>query len=90
MKNFFISKSRRLRSTPFTSRIEKQGLKSYTVYKRYWCYKCGKYIDEDYSAVEERAINNTTATLYQRYIHRPFSQETRLYCLPCFNLKNNY
>ena len=63
---------------------------SYTVYKRYWCYKCGKYIDEDYSAVEERAINNTTATLYQRYIHRPFSQETRLYCLPCFNLKNNY
>ena len=27
MKNFFISKSRRLRSTPFTSRIEKQELK---------------------------------------------------------------
>ena len=32
MKNFFISKSRRLRSTPFTSRIEKQGVKNYTVY----------------------------------------------------------
>ena len=32
MKNFILSKSRRLRSTPFTSRIEAQGVKSYTVY----------------------------------------------------------
>ena len=32
MKNFLISKSRRIRSTPYTSRIEKQGLTSYTVY----------------------------------------------------------
>ena len=32
MKNFFLSKSRRVRSTPFTSRIEKQGVKNYTVY----------------------------------------------------------
>tara|TARA_Y100001935_G_scaffold233549_1_gene216075 strand:+ start:347 stop:1456 length:1110 start_codon:yes stop_codon:yes gene_type:complete len=32
MKNFSIAKSRRLRSTPYTSRIEKQGVTSYTVY----------------------------------------------------------
>ena len=32
MKNFFVSKSRRLRETPYTSRIESQGVKSYTVY----------------------------------------------------------
>ncbi len=32
MKKFFIAKSRRVRSTPYTSRIEKQGLSSYTVY----------------------------------------------------------
>ena len=32
MKNFLVSKSRRLRETSFTSRIEKQGVKSYTVY----------------------------------------------------------
>tara|TARA_Y100000590_G_scaffold112321_1_gene128119 strand:- start:32 stop:1144 length:1113 start_codon:yes stop_codon:yes gene_type:complete len=32
MKNFFIAKSRRIRSTPYTSRIEKQGVSSYTVY----------------------------------------------------------
>jgi dimethylsulfoniopropionate demethylase len=32
MKNFSIAKSRRIRSTPYTSRIEKQGVTSYTVY----------------------------------------------------------
>ena len=32
MKNITISKSRRVRSTPFSSRIEDQGVKSYTVY----------------------------------------------------------
>jgi dimethylsulfoniopropionate demethylase len=32
MKNFYISKSRRLRSTPYTSRIESQGVTAYTVY----------------------------------------------------------
>ena len=32
MKNFFIAKARRLRVTPFSSRIENQGLTAYTVY----------------------------------------------------------
>tara|TARA_B100000767_G_C19750803_1_gene530707 strand:+ start:1160 stop:2269 length:1110 start_codon:yes stop_codon:yes gene_type:complete len=32
MKNISIAKSRRLRSTPYTSRIEKQGVTAYTVY----------------------------------------------------------
>ena len=32
MKNYFIAKSRRLRSTPYTSRIENQGVTAYTVY----------------------------------------------------------
>ena len=32
MKNYSIAKSRRLRGTPYTSRIEKQGVTSYTVY----------------------------------------------------------
>ena len=32
MKSYLIAKSRRLRSTPYTSRIEKQGVSSYTVY----------------------------------------------------------
>jgi dimethylsulfoniopropionate demethylase len=32
MKNFYISKSRRLRGTPYTSRIENQGVTAYTIY----------------------------------------------------------
>tara|TARA_B100001057_G_scaffold390173_1_gene398088 strand:+ start:101 stop:370 length:270 start_codon:yes stop_codon:yes gene_type:complete len=64
--------------------------KSYTVNKRYWCYNCGEYIDDDYSAVEVPVIKNARAILYQRYIHRPIPQEMHLYCLNCFNLKNSY
>jgi len=32
MNNYSIAKSRRIRSTPYTSRIEKQGVTAYTVY----------------------------------------------------------
>ena len=32
MKNYFIAKSRRVRSTPYTSRIENQGVTAYTAY----------------------------------------------------------
>ena len=32
LKNYFVSKSRRLRGTPYTSRIEKQGVTAYTIY----------------------------------------------------------
>ena len=32
MKNYFIAKSRRLRSTPYTERIENQGVTAYSVY----------------------------------------------------------
>jgi dimethylsulfoniopropionate demethylase len=32
MKKFYIAKSRRLRSTPYTSRIENHGVTSYTIY----------------------------------------------------------
>jgi len=32
MKKFYIAKSRRLRSTPFTSRIESHGVTAYTIY----------------------------------------------------------
>ena len=32
MKNYFLSKSKRLRGTPYTSRIEKQGVPAYTIY----------------------------------------------------------
>ena len=48
MKNFFISKSRRVRSTPFTSRIEEQGVKSYTVYNHMLLPITFSSVEEEY------------------------------------------
>ena len=48
MRNFFISKSRRVRSTPFTSRIEKQGVKSYTVYNHMLLPTTFSSVEEEY------------------------------------------
>ena len=48
MKKFFITKNRRLRSTPFASRIEKQGLKSYTIYNHMFLPTAFNSLEEDY------------------------------------------
>ena len=48
MKNFYISKSRRVRSTPFTKKIEEQGVKSYTVYNHMLLPTTFSNIDEEY------------------------------------------
>ncbi len=48
MKNFFLSKSKRLRSTPFTSRIENQGVKSYTVYNHMLLPTTFSSVEEEY------------------------------------------
>tara|TARA_B100000945_G_scaffold311125_1_gene303951 strand:+ start:1246 stop:2352 length:1107 start_codon:yes stop_codon:yes gene_type:complete len=48
MKNFFISKSRRVRSTTFTSRIEKQGVKNYTVYNHMLLPTTFSSVEEEY------------------------------------------
>ena len=48
MKNFYISKSRRLRSTPFTKKIEEQGVKSYTVYNHMLLPTSFSNVDEEY------------------------------------------
>ena len=53
MKNFFVSKSRRLRSTPFTSRIEKQGVKSYTVYNHMLLPTTFSSSDEEYEHLKK-------------------------------------
>ena len=53
MKNFFISKSRRIRSTPFTSRIEKQGVKSYTVYNHMLLPTTFSSVEEEYFHLKE-------------------------------------
>ena len=48
MKNYFISKSKRLRGTPFTSRIEKQGVTAYTIYNHMLLPTSFSNVDEEY------------------------------------------
>ena len=53
MKNFIISKSRRLRATPFSSRIEKQGVKGYTVYNHMLLPTYFSSLEEEYNHLKE-------------------------------------
>ena len=48
MKNYSIAKSRRLRSTPYTSRIERQGVTAYTVYNHMLLPAAFGSIEESY------------------------------------------
>ncbi len=48
MKHFYISKSRRVRSTPFTKKIEEQGVKSYTVYNHMLLPTSFSNVDDEY------------------------------------------
>ncbi len=53
MKNYSIAKSRRLRSTPYTSRIEKQGVTSYTIYNHMLLPAGFGSIEESYSHLKQ-------------------------------------
>ena len=53
MKNFSIAKSRRLRSTPYTSRIEKQGVTSYTIYNHMLLPAAFGSIEKSYNHLKE-------------------------------------
>jgi dimethylsulfoniopropionate demethylase len=53
MKNFSIAKSRRLRSTPYTSRIEKQGVTAYTVYNHMLLPAAFGSIEDSYKHLKE-------------------------------------
>ena len=53
MKNYSIAKSRRLRSTPYTSRIEKQGVTAYTVYNHMLLPAAFGSIEESYDHLKK-------------------------------------
>ena len=53
MKNFPIAKSRRLRSTPYTDRIERQGVSSYTVYNHMLIPASFVSVEADYHHLKE-------------------------------------
>ena len=53
MKNFPIVKSRRLRSTPYTDRIESHGVSSYTVYNHMLLPASFKSLEADYEHLKK-------------------------------------
>ena len=53
MKNYSIGKSRRLRSTPYTSRIEKQGVTAYTIYNHMLLPAAFDSLEESYHHLKE-------------------------------------
>ena len=53
MKNFPIVKSRRLRSTPYTDRIEAGGVTSYTVYNHMLLPASFKSLESDYEHLKK-------------------------------------
>ena len=53
MKNYPIARSRRLRSTPYTSRIENQGVTAYTVYNHMLLPAAFGPLDELYHHLKE-------------------------------------
>ena len=53
MKNYSIAKSRRIRSTPYTSRIEKQGVTAYTIYNHMLLPAAFGSIEDSYHHLKE-------------------------------------
>ena len=53
MKNYFIAKARRLRATPYTSRIEKQGVTAYSVYNHMLLPAAFGSVEDSYHHLKE-------------------------------------
>jgi len=53
MKKFYIAKSRRIRSTPYSSRIEKQGVTAYTTYNHMLLPAAFGSLEETYYHLKE-------------------------------------
>ena len=53
MKKYFIAKSRRLRSTPYTSRIENQGVVAYSVYNHMLLPAAFGSLEDSYQHLKE-------------------------------------
>ena len=57
MKKFSISKTRRLRSTPFTSRLEKYGVGGYTIYNHMLLPTFFQSLEEEYEHLKNHVKN---------------------------------
>ena len=96
MKTFSIAKSRRLRSTPYTSRIEKQGVTAYSSYNHMLLPTAFGSIEESYHylkksvqvwdvAIERQVeiIGNDSAKLVQLMTCRDLSKSKDGRCYYC-------
>ena len=96
MKTFSIAKSRRLRSTPYTSRIEKQGVTAYSIYNHMLLPAAFGSIEDSYHHLKKNVqvwdvagerqveiIGNDAAELVQLMTCRDLSQSRDGRCYYC-------
>ena len=96
MKTFSIAKSRRLRSTPYTSRIEKQGVTAYSIYNHMLLPAAFGSIEESYHHLKKNVqvwdvagerqveiIGNDAAELVQLMTCRDLSKSRDGRCYYC-------
>ena len=96
MKTFSIAKSRRLRSTPYTSRIEKQGVTAYSIYNHMLLPAAFGSIEDSYHHLKKNVqvwdvagerqveiIGNDAAELVQLMTCRDLSKSRDGRCYYC-------
>ena len=96
MKTFSIAKSRRLRSTPYTSRIEKQGVTAYSIYNHMLLPAAFGSIEDSYNHLKKNVqvwdvagerqveiIGNDAAKLVQLMTCRDLSKSRDGRCYYC-------
>ena len=102
MKTFSIAKSRRLRSTPYTSRIEKQGVTAYSSYNHMLLPSAFESIEESYRHLKKSVqvwdvagerqveiIGNDSAKLVQLMTCRDLSKSKDGRCYYCPIIDDN-
>ena len=83
MKKFLISKTRRLRSTPFTSRLEKYGVGGYTVYNHMLLPTFFESVESEYEHLKNHvqdAMNIPMPDLRKRSAELERDTFTVVYC----------
>ena len=70
MKKFYIAKARRLRGTPFSSRIESQGLTAYTTYNH-------MLLPAAFEGTETYVVNDANANMIVNKVNAAIALNTQ-------------
>jgi len=88
MKKFYIAKARRLRGTPFTSRIESQGLTAYTTYNHMLLPAAFEGTEKEYFHLKEHVqVWDVAAERQVQIIGKDSAKLVQL--MTCRNLSNS-